>query len=324
MSQKFPWTSPWIALPVAAVVAFHAPKSAYAATFGAVSDYNVFVLGDLNQKETDIEGRLAVGGNATIVDYAIASQLKDTAGLNSLVVGGNLSFERGQIFLGDATYGGTADLDKVAIPKGSFQQTQNVLDFAALGQQLKTYSSQLGQLAANTQTEYKWDGIHLQGSSSALNVFTVDGSKFATSTYLDFNNISSDSTVLVNVLGSKVDIKNFGLNLNGVNKQKVLFNFVEATELSTYGFAFKGSVLAANAHFDFNNGHIDGNLIAGSLSGTGESHNFKFEGDLPVAFPSTPSEEPAHVPEPSLLLGLAGVGSILRLRRRQDKPQELS
>src|SRR5690606_23275872 len=42
----------------------------------------------------------------------------------------------------------------------------------------------------------------------------------------------------------------------------------------------KGTLLAPNASVNFNNGHIDGSLIVGSITGTGESHNFLFEGSI--------------------------------------------
>ena len=60
-----------------------------------------------------------------------------------------------------------------------------------------------------------------------------------------------------------------------------------------------GSILAPKADIEFNNGHINGTLIAGSLSGTGESHLHLFN-----------SDKPTSVPEPTglLSLGLLAMG----------------
>ena len=41
--------------------------------FGLANNYNVFVLGDMNLSNTDAEGRVAVGGNATLSNYGIGS-----------------------------------------------------------------------------------------------------------------------------------------------------------------------------------------------------------------------------------------------------------
>ena len=82
--------------------------------------------------------------------------------------------------------------------------------------------------------------------------------------------------------------------------QNVIFNFAQASNLSVSEVGWMGSILAPNADIQFNNGHINGTLIAGSLSGTGESHLHLFNSDEPST----------SVPEPTGLfaLGLLGVG----------------
>lgn len=41
--------------------------------FGLANDYNVFVFGDMTLSNTDAEGRVAVGGNATLSNYGIGA-----------------------------------------------------------------------------------------------------------------------------------------------------------------------------------------------------------------------------------------------------------
>ncbi|WGV25892.1 choice-of-anchor A family protein [Halotia branconii] len=204
------------------------------------------------------------------------------------------------------------------------------IDFDAARQELNNLSNYLGGLASTNTTEYKWGGIYLQGNNSDLNVFTIDGSQFSSSSYLNLSGVGSNSTVVFNILGNSVDIKNFGLNLNGVNKQNVLFNFVDATQVTTTGFSFQGSVLATNANFNFSNGNVEGTLIASSLSGSGEFHNTQFTGNLPnVPQPEPPSNqwhppstgtvtEPSAttVPEPGAVLGLFLLGTLVGFSRR--------
>ncbi len=45
-----------------------------AINFGLANDYNVFVFGDLNLSNTDAEGRVAVGGNATLSNYGVGAE----------------------------------------------------------------------------------------------------------------------------------------------------------------------------------------------------------------------------------------------------------
>uniref|UniRef100_UPI00187F93F3 choice-of-anchor A family protein n=1 Tax=Oculatella sp. LEGE 06141 TaxID=1828648 RepID=UPI00187F93F3 len=284
MLPKSALTINWIALPLATVTAFSVSTVASAASFGVASDYNVFVFGDMNQR-SDAEGRVAVGGNATFTNFGIGDRLSNSTGTdNRLVVGGNLTYNGGQIFGGNAVVGGTTNTPvyfncspNCGVSKG------NPIDFSTVKQELTSLSTHLGGLSATGTTEYKWGGIHLQGNNAELNIFTIDGSQFSNTSYLNLSGIAKGSTVLFNVLGDKVSISNFGLNLNGIDKSNILFNFLDATQLTTSGFSFSGSVLATKAHYNFNNGNLEGTLIANSVSGNGEFHHSKFQGNIPSA-----------------------------------------
>src|SRR2546423_11957291 len=64
---------------------------------GVANDFGAFVLHDANLFFSDVQGRLAVGGNATITGYAVGDQLSNSNGnRDDLVVGGNLDFSNGQ------------------------------------------------------------------------------------------------------------------------------------------------------------------------------------------------------------------------------------
>ncbi|NES94183.1 MAG: choice-of-anchor A family protein [Desertifilum sp. SIO1I2] len=288
------WTT--LSLTTVAAISFSLP--ARAASLGIASDYNVFVFGDMNQS-SDSEGRVAVGGNATFTNFGIGDRLPGSNGADTrLVVGGDLKYNGGQIFGGGAVVGGNVTSPVYFNCPSTCGVTQgSPINFSAAKQELMALSSHLGSLGTTGSTEYKWGGIHIQGSNNDLNVFTIDGSQFAKSSYLNLSGVGQNSTVVFNVLGSSVNISNFGLNLGGIDKSKVLFNFVDATSVSTTGFSFQGSVLATQAHYQFNNGNLEGTLVANSVSGSGEFHNYKFSGNLP-AVPTPPSPEPEVSPSP--------------------------
>lgn len=44
-----------------------------AINFGPANGYNVFVFGNMNLSNTDAEGRVAVGGTATLSNYGIGA-----------------------------------------------------------------------------------------------------------------------------------------------------------------------------------------------------------------------------------------------------------
>ncbi|MEK3695702.1 collagen-binding domain-containing protein [Paenibacillus sp. FSL R10-2199] len=75
---------------------------------GNTSKYNVFILGDVDVKHSDIEGRLAAGGNVNLnVNYSVGHSLtsEETKEAYSLIAGGNLYYSQGET-VGDVVYGG--------------------------------------------------------------------------------------------------------------------------------------------------------------------------------------------------------------------------
>ncbi|WP_242072139.1 choice-of-anchor A family protein [Nostoc sp. FACHB-110] len=285
-------------LSLATVVIGSLIEPAMAVNLGVAQDYNVFVFGDMNQS-SDSEGRVAVGGNATFTNFGIADRLSNSNGTDTrLVVGGDLTYNGGQIFGGNAVVGGTV---KTSV---NFNCSPNCgvnsgkpINFDAAKQELTYLSESLAGLSSTGTTEYKWNGIYLQGNNSDLNIFTIDGSQFSKSSYLNLSDVGTNSTIVFNILGNSVDISNFGLNLNNVNKSNILFNFVDATQVKTTGFSFLGSVLATKANVQFNNGNVEGTLVAASLSGSGEFHNKSFTGNLP-SIPK-PQPQPTNQPSPN-------------------------
>jgi hypothetical protein len=127
---------------------------------------------------------------------------------------------------------------------------------------------------AYTPTDVRW-AITLAGPDPAFNVFTVDGSKLSAASSFTINAPAS-ATVLVNVTGASGKMENFGFFLNGVSRQRVLFNFPQYTSLRLNSIGVMGSVLAPRAAVDFAGGNLDGTLVAAALSGPGELHHHPF------------------------------------------------
>jgi len=141
--------------------------------------------------------------------------------------------------------------------------------------------------------------------------------------------VPEGSTTLVNISGDVGKMKKFGFYFNGMDgnldgddlnndgqpdflfpDNLILYNFYEATALNIAGIEVHGSILAPWADVLFSNGHIEGNLIAQSLLGTGEAHNELFNGNLP----NHPVPEPATV----ILLGGGLIGVVAVRRRLKD------
>lgn len=261
---------------------------------GAATDYNLVAFNDINVFNSDIEGRVAVGDDATLQSYGIGTGLPNSNGTrDDLIVGDELQYQWGQVFNGNLVYGTTANLDGVGIPNGTERQEANVFDFAALDAELTAKSTTWGAEAPNGLTNVRYGNIYLRGSHPTLDIFTLTPAQL-NGAYSITIKAPSTATILINVPGTNVNIQNLGLHLKGVDCSQILWNFPDATEVNLSGVGLEGSFLAPNANFNFNNGQIEGTVIADSFNGNGELH-------------ICTSEIRIEIPEYSSLSGLVAI-----------------
>jgi choice-of-anchor A domain-containing protein len=248
--------------------------------FGTAHDFNVFVFEAVGQSGTDVEGRLAAGSSAQLSNYSVGFALPAISG-DVLVVGGDLIFNGGTVHHGDIAVGGTAQLSSVNIADGTLRQ-DSPIDFAAEQTRLSALSAHLAALPANGTTDIPpWKAIQFTGGDPELNVFEVPGSELAAASQLAIS-VPAGSSVLVNVDGSTASMQFFGFALTGVDASRVVYHFPAATSLVMQGIGVEGSILAPLADVQFNNGQINGTLVARSLQGNGQSNLGLFAGCLPL------------------------------------------
>ncbi len=281
----------------------------------AAAPYNVFVFNGFTETGSDTGGRLAVGGNATFNNpfYSVTQSLLDSATApDSLVVGGKViggpvNVQNGSAFIGNLAGSGT-----VHVPSGQTVSTgTDPIDFAGTQASLIDYSDSLSAQSSNgTVSDNGFGTTTLTGTSSTLNVFTVDASLIGPFKTVKIND-PAGSTVLINVIGTHVTTTGFGIIVDGKGASgnsttpevsNLIFNFSQATSL-TLGGSFLGTILAPNAAVTGGNGQIDGQLIANSFTGPTEFHDFLFTGqNLPSG--SLPnSQEPTPEPASFAMLG---------------------
>ncbi|MBK7865849.1 MAG: choice-of-anchor A family protein [Ignavibacteriales bacterium] len=244
--------------------------------------YTVFILRDLNQPSADTEGKLAVGGNATLSNYSVGDKLPNSNGAEDvLVVGGNLLYTSGRVYNGNVVYGGTTNLpiSAVSIEEGTLRHDNTVIDFADAKTHLENLSTQLGGYASNGTTTFQWGTISLINNDPYLNVFTVNGNDLNNANSLEIT-VPNGSAVIVNILGTNLNWHG-GLHVNGTAINNVIFNFPEATLLSISGIDVKGSLLAPFAHLNFPAGIITGQTIVKSMTGSGQFNLSPFLGNIP-------------------------------------------
>lgn len=239
---------------------------------GIAGNYNAFVFDDYDGKWSETEGRLAVGGTASLQSYGIGVRLNNSYGQrDDLIVGGNLNFTYGQSFSGNIVYGGNANLTAIGSPNGTIRKG-NVIDFAAAEADLTNRSNAFAALPSNGRVVKQWGSITLTGTSATRNVFNLSAADFQNCYGLSIK-VPKGSVVIINVAGTDATLQYFGIQLNGSPASKVLFNFNQAENIRINGIGIEGSVLAPKAKVSFDNGNINGTLVAESFCGYGELRN---------------------------------------------------
>lgn len=277
-----------------------------ASPLGLAGEFNVFLFGDYTAQYTDVEGRVAVGHDFTGTGLGLNSNL--VAGADGVIVGNAASLSNGQLYSGNLRYGASHN-STINFLNGASVQGGIGSFFSGAQSYLQSLSAQLSGQAANGSTVTNVGNLMLTGTSTSLNVFDVSSSFLSSANFLNID-VPDTSTVLVNVLygtGASNQFENFAVALNGTPKQNVLFHFANPGSLSIQRISVPGSILAPYSNVTFNNGNLEGTLIAQSLSGNGEFHDSRFMGDLPND----------SVPEPGTygLLAL-GIGAFLIAKSR--------
>lgn len=292
-------------------------SSAHAISLGTAGDYNAFIFGSFISTSSDVEGRLAAGGDVTLGSTVGSGLATDQSGTtDTLIVGKTLTWTNAEVQNGNVKVGGAAYVSGGAkVKDGNLNDNLGAnlpIDFATEKTNLESLSAELASRTVNGTAQSQYGGISLSGDgTSALQVFNITGSALSTSTYYSFitNNIPIGTTLLFNVSGASVTM-NGGTNIFYTGQDlnyNVLFNFYEATSLTIQSIAVPGSILAPYASVTANNGNIDGTIIAASWTGGMELHNVPFE---------STSSSPDPVPEPSTMMllgtGLIGLAGLAR------------
>ncbi|AIQ49675.1 hypothetical protein R70723_30195 [Paenibacillus sp. FSL R7-0273] len=262
---------------------------------GIAGDFNAFVIRDSLFSNLNMQGRLAGGGTVDLRPRNGGISV-NSSNINNkepaVIAGGDFYFDNGSVN-GKIIYGGSLPAQVTGTHSGISKGNPIKFDMA------ESYLLKLSdQLKALTATNAVFDGgLKLKGTNNTLNVFKVKGSELSKTWGFDIN-VPSTSTVVINVDGASVSMQNFGFTLNGLNEEKVIFNFIDEGELTINSVGVMGSILAPKTTVTFSNGQVTGNLIARTVKNS-STLNFKpFKGAIPTPT-AAPTPTPIPTPTPS-------------------------
>ncbi len=309
---------------------------------GLSSGLNLLAFDNLTASGSDVEGRVAVGANASLSGYSINTKGFDALySGNGLVVGGNLSFGNGSLW-GNTLVGGNLTLgsgnafENVSVggnlnANGNWINANNI-SYAGQLNQVNPYQNpapvQVAPGSVQTGIDFQAERVRttslsqtfdtLSNTGSVANVYgtlTLNANHNSlavfdlNSTQLNGNvslaNLAADTTVLINVHGQSVNFGNHGYD--NFASGRVLFNLPEATQV-TFAGGITASFLAPLASFNSSNGVINGQVIVANWSGSTQVNDAAFAGAI------------AAVPEPeTYAMLLAGLGTIGMVAKRRKK-----
>lgn len=261
---------------------------------GAAGRYGNFVWDNFTSLSSTVEGRIAVGGNLSLQNFSVGDKLDPNKLHDVVTVGGSVIFPSGRIYYGNLNAGGNVtgvgDAVRFGMAPGAVIRGNSALDINFTGEReyLQELSSTLAALPANGAVKMQWGGLELKGDcTSNSQVFNVNGADLGVAHTFAVSCIPANATVVFNVSGTSVTIKSMGMQSLTNLRDKVLFNFPQATSLKMTSVGIEGSILAPVAQVDQPAGRIDGQVIVRSwystTTGYMSIHNRVFGGDLSAA-----------------------------------------
>jgi choice-of-anchor A domain-containing protein len=302
-------------------------------SLGQAGAFNEFSIQNATRSNSDVQGRAAYGGNASVNSFSFGAGLPINASRDDLIVGGNLSIGSGggQLQSGSGIYAGTlSGPGTLGHPHGTLTHQAPPFSFATEGANLSSEAAAISALTQNGTVSTSGVGYvvkTLTGTDPTQNVFSLTAAQLAGANELDLKvpfTASSASTTLINVIGD-YSVTTKPLNVikiwNGTTfeqdggspstnfqnvRARLLFNFSSSNVTIATNMAWEGTILAPQATVTIGQGQTNGGVIGNVINGTGQTNNALFDpnGCLPPG-------QSAQTPEAPLAVGLPLAAAVL-------------
>src|SRR4051794_38452768 len=286
---------------------------------GPIDTWSIVVRGDLQQTNSQAEGRVAAGRDISLTSYGVASRLPTDGSRVDLVAGGNLTGSNVGVNHGSITYGGTFS-GTIYAPNGTIKHAEPQQDFETLFTAAGARSAFWGGLPPDgTVSGPLYGALTLTGASAKLNVFQITAARLQQAQRILIK-VPLGSSTLINVTGTSYTTAQypttsvefwdgskfvqFGSDAPSPQleamRRAMLWNFPEATDVQIGpSLAWQGTVLAPQATIRFqSNTQLNGSIIAGALYGGGATYLHPATGICLPEPPPCPPIGPIDPPDP--------------------------
>ncbi len=271
---------------------------------GTAAPYDVFTRGNYTVANTQIQGRVAAGGDVSVASYGIGTLLSPDPARADLIAGGSLTASNAQAANGSVTFATTLS-GTISTPHGTLTRAPAPFSFDEAFSNLALLSAQLAELPPNgTISGPTYGALQLTGGDAARNVFSITAAQLQSAQQIQIR-VPFGSTTIVNVSGatySTATLPTTSISFwNGSSyvqlgetapspqlealRRALLWNFPLATRVQIGpNLAWQGSLLAPGPALAFQGStQLVGQIIAASLAGDGTDISRSFEGCLPPA-----------------------------------------
>ena len=295
----------------AAAVSGGARQASSCAALGSLSGHDVFVAGDMNVTNNQLQGAAAAGGNVTMSSYGVSVGLPADPARLDLVAGRDLTVSNARSN-GSVRYGGTLT-GSISVPSGgTVDRGQPPFSFEEEIGRMQLLSFAWGTAPATGTVTPSGEVLALAGTSTGLNVFTVTTTELQRARNITIG-VPPGGSALINVSGSSYSTAVSGAYGAGNSAVPAIWNFTGATALQISGLNWYGSILAPNAAVTASNAQIYGHIWASGWEGTGTV----LQAALPPCLPAPP--EPVIKLE---ALCVNPVANELLMRLRNEDPED--
>jgi choice-of-anchor A domain-containing protein len=243
--------------------------------FSNYEQFNTLIFNDFYGDNSDVEGRLAVGGNAWLNNYSVneyrspgRSGPVHNIDSSVLSVAGDLHLSN-SLVSGKASVGGAISLTNAALN----DLTGQAVNFNDAYSELSQTAINLADLTVNTSITSENGKLRLRGDSTAdVQVFELTSTLLSSAWGFDVINIDIADTIIFNISGSSGQLS--GANFYnydsifdaadlGSHSENIIFNFYQANSLHIDTGVW-GSILAVDAEVNCGSGVVWGQVYAQS------------------------------------------------------------
>lgn len=259
-----------------------------------LSKFNLISFGDMTLKNSDVQGKVFVGGNLDMQSFAIGSGLKNTD--DALIVAGEMNFKDSQIY-GNLFIPNHENYKNISIlgKKGNFDSNSKKIIINKLNKLNDKLSKKITLEPKLKDSKYTIE------CSESINVVSLNNINSIKELSILKSQSLKKSILIINTNEKNINLDNISFNVIS-DDIFVIWNFSSAESITLNTSLPKDLIFAPNAKFNGFHGNFNGLLIAKSIICTGgsntEFHKMKFF-NFDFTSCEKPSEKPSNSKEPT-------------------------